>query len=248
MIISASTSLTTWFEGIALLPNETLPEQSQKRPDNTGNMVVVWIDGFYITVVYIQHIHTIVAIFWDWEQTQYQNLVFMHELVCSKPPPHLLHWLLMSKSEAVFIPHSRTWCDLGKREGSCAWCICVLFHRWEEWWMDEVYSHCNGTLVYHGRGGRRKGVFEKNQIQPLQSGLPKWIPDNISLLCFHDKPAGLGWGGGVGGKYENWELKAVGGGITCGGIKGFFCSTKNWKNKNLVPWAQIPSVKQAATG
>lgn len=45
-------------------------------------------------------------------------------------------------------------------------------------------------------GERRKGVFEKNQIQPLQSGRPKLIPDNIPLLWFHDKPAGVGGGGG----------------------------------------------------
>lgn len=99
----------------------------------------------------------------------------------------------MSKSEAGFITHSRTRRDLGKRGGSRTWYISVLFHRWEEWWMDEVCCHCNGTPVYHGRGGgKRKGCVWKNKIQPLQSAPPKWIPDNIPLLCFHDKPAGLG--------------------------------------------------------
>lgn len=162
--------------------------------------------------MYIQHIHTIVAIFWDWEQTQYQNLVFMHELVRSKPPPHLLHWLLMSKSEAVFIPHNRTWCDLGKREGSCTWCICVLFHRWEEWWMDEVYSHCNGTLVYHGRGEEERGCLKKIKFSLFNQGyLNEFLtiyPCCAFMISLQDW-GGVGWGGGVGGKYENWELKAV---------------------------------------
>lgn len=50
MIISASTSLTTWLEGIALLPNETLPQQSQNRPDNTWNMFLARVNGFYISI------------------------------------------------------------------------------------------------------------------------------------------------------------------------------------------------------
>lgn len=163
--------------------------------------------GFIL--VYSQHIHPIVAIFWDQEQTPHQNLVVKRELVRSTPPAHLLplHWLLMPKSVVVFITHSRTWCDLGKREASCTWYICVLFHRWEEWWMDEVHSYCNGTLVYHGSGGRKE-VFgkKKNQIRPLQSGLPKWIPDNISLLWFHDKlPVCGGWVG-VNMRTESWRL------------------------------------------
>lgn len=52
MIISASTSLTTWFEGIARLPNETLPQQSpQKKPDNTWNTFLARVNGYY-TVIY----------------------------------------------------------------------------------------------------------------------------------------------------------------------------------------------------
>lgn len=57
--------------------------------------------------------------------------------------------------------------------------------------MDEVHSHHNGTLVRE----KRKGVLERIKVSLFQSGLPKSkILDNISLLCFHDKPYAWGWG------------------------------------------------------
>lgn len=42
--------------------------------------------------------------------------------------------------------------------------------------------------------GKEEGCTCENKSQPLQSGLPKRILDNISLLCFHDKThAGERW-------------------------------------------------------
>lgn len=109
----------------------------------------------------------------------------------------------MSKSEAGFITHSRTGCDLGKKGGSCTWYMCVLFHRWEEWWMDEVYSHCNGTPVYHGGWERGRGVLEKIKFSLFnQRCLNEFLtiyPCCAFMISLQD------WGGG----YENWEWKGV---------------------------------------
>lgn len=163
MIISASTSLTTWFEGIARLPNETLPQQSpkKKKPDNTWNTFLARVNGYYI-VIYSTYPYNTRNLQENLTSirpgARHQNLVFVEELVGWNLP---FHWLFMSKSEAGLITHSRTRRDLGKRGGSCTWYICVLFHRWEEWWMDEVYRHCNGTPVHHGRGGKEEGVCLK---------------------------------------------------------------------------------------
>lgn len=110
----------------------------------------------------------------------------------------------MSKSEAVSITHSRTRCDLGKREGSCVWYIyiCVLFHRWEEWWMDEVHSHCNGTLVYHGRRRKERVCLKKKKINLFNQGyLNEFLtiyPCCVSMISLQD------WGR-VNIRTESWR-------------------------------------------
>lgn len=84
--------------------------------------------------------------------------------------------------------------------------------------------------------GKEDGCTWENKSQPLQSGLPKRILDNISLLCFHDKPRA----GGMGAReYEKRGVEGAGGAIKWGVSKEFlYWRTK--ENKNLFTWPQTP--------
>lgn len=69
--------------------------------------------------------------------------------------------------------------------------FCFIGERKDEWMKSTATIMVPLCTMAQGKG---KGCAWENKIQPLQSGQPKRIPDNMSLLCFHDKPYAGGWG------------------------------------------------------
>lgn len=140
-------------------------------------------------------------------------------------PSHLARWVLMSRAEAVSFTHSRTKRDLGKRGGRPALDICVFCFIGEknDEWMKSTAAVMAPLCTM--AEGKEEGCTWENKSQPLQSALPKRILDNISLLCFHDKPRAGRWGCGS----MRTEGLRVSGCIKWGAGEGFF----HWRTEEI---------------
>lgn len=69
--------------------------------------------------------------------------------------------------------------------------------------MDEIHSHHNGTLVYHGRGRKRKGVLERIKVSLFNQDYLKEFLTIYPCCAFMISLMLEDWGG---------ELRGGGGG------------------------------------